>query len=130
MRPSTKARISAASVSTSSFTPAQQHALADHEMPGVDQPRAGGARRRRQFARMVGVQRDIDRLAVAAQSRDQSPVTRSGVERRDAGVQAQDFDMIELAQPRVDLGEPARREHQRIAAGEDHLPDLLDARAI
>ena len=58
----------------------QQHALADHRDAGVDQPPAGGARLGRQLARMVGVQRDIDGLVVAAASAPSASagVTRSG----------------------------------------------------
>ena len=65
MRASTKARISAASVSASSLTPLQQHGLAEHRDASVDEARAGGARRWGQLARMVGVHGDVDGLAAA-----------------------------------------------------------------
>ena len=42
---------------------------------------------------------------------------------RHAGVDAQDLDMRDRRQRRDDRGEPARRQHQRIAAGQDDLAD-------
>ena len=40
-------------------------------------------------------------------------------------MEPQDFDMIQRRQPRAEFGQPARRDGERIAAGDDHLPDLL-----
>ena len=44
---------------------AQQHALAHHRGAVIDQPPAGRARGARQFARVIGVQRDIDGLVMS-----------------------------------------------------------------
>ena len=38
--------------------------------------------------------------------------------------------MIDRREPPHDVAEPPRRKHQRIAAGEDHFPDLRMARDI
>jgi len=51
--------------------PAQQHRLAEHRNPGVDDPGAGGPGRGRQLTRVIGVQGDIDGPAPALQRRDQ-----------------------------------------------------------
>ena len=79
----------------------QQHALADQSRAGVDQPPAGGARLVRQLARMVGVQRDIDRLVVAVAERAGHrlghPLRRGD---RQAGVPAQHLDMRDRRQRR------------------------------
>jgi hypothetical protein len=42
---------------------AQQHRLAHHRNAGVDDARAGGAHCRRQFARMIGMQRHVGRTS-------------------------------------------------------------------
>jgi hypothetical protein len=40
-------------------------------------------------------------------------------------MQSDDLDMLDIGQIRHDLAQSPRRQHQRIAAGEDHLPDLV-----
>ena len=42
----------------------KQHRLAQHRDAGIDQPRAGLARRVGQFTRVVGVQHHVGRLAL------------------------------------------------------------------
>jgi hypothetical protein len=56
----------------------QQHRLAQHRNAGIDDPPAGGARRRRQFAGMIGVEHHIGRLALRLDCRTMSAVMRSG----------------------------------------------------
>ncbi len=104
--------------------PGQQHGLSEHRDAGVHQAGAGGAGGGRQLAGVVGVKGDVDRLARALEGFPERLADRIGIDRRDAGVQADDLHMVDAAQPLHDRAEPARREHQRIAAGEDHLPDL------
>jgi hypothetical protein len=52
------------------------------------------------------------------------PVIAGGVDHRDAGMKADHPDMGDAAQRRRDGSQPARRKDERIAAGDDHLPDL------
>ena len=59
----TKARISAPSVSGSSLTPRSSTDWLQHRDAGIDQPGAGRAGAGGELARVVGVQRDVDRLA-------------------------------------------------------------------
>ena len=101
----------------------QQHGLADQRNAGVDEAGAGGARGRRQLARVVGVDGDEHRLVGVAQRGDE--VRRDALGRcdRHAGVPAQHLDVVDRGQRSRDLGDARRRQHQRIAARQDHLPD-------
>ena len=48
----------------------EQHALTEHRDACIDQSGAGCARRCGQFARMIGMQGDVDRLAGGKQNVD------------------------------------------------------------
>ncbi|EGE58736.1 hypothetical protein RHECNPAF_280035 [Rhizobium etli CNPAF512] len=103
----------------------QQHRLADHCDAGVDQASTSRARFPCQLPRMIGVQRHVDRLAARLQGSDQRRIDLFGIDHGNAGVEAHDLDMRDCRQRLHDFAEPARGKHQRIAAGEDDLPDLL-----
>jgi hypothetical protein len=49
---------------------------------------------------------------------------RRRLDRRHAGVEAHDLDVVDGRQPPAQVAQAARRQHQRVAAGDDHLPDL------
>lgn len=74
---------------------------------------------------MVGVQRDIDRLAARLQCRDHRRIDLPGIDDRNTRMETHDLHMRDPGKRLHDLVEPARGKHQRIAAGEDDLPDLL-----
>ena len=57
---------------------AQQNTLAQHRNPSIDQFRASRSRLRGQFVRMIGVERDVDRLACRAQQTDKRMLTALG----------------------------------------------------
>ena len=103
--------------------PAQQHGLAQHRDAGVDDAGAGGAGLGGQLTRVVGVQGDIDRLARTSQRRHQVVGHGLRIDRRDAGVEAHHLHMLDRAEATHQVGEAARRQHQGVAAGDDHLPD-------
>ena len=84
--------------------------------------RSAARARRRELARVVGVD-DQPHRPLGAQRRRQLVRHAAGIGDRDAGVDADDLDMRDRRQRRDDLAEPARRQHQRIAAGQDHLAD-------
>ena len=73
---------------------------------------------------MVGVNGDPGRGALDAQRGDHVAIDPVGCRHGYAGVDADDLDVIDGGQARHDLGKPARRQHQGIAAGQDHLPDF------
>ena len=50
--------------------------------------------------------------------------TLAAIDHGHAGVHADDLDVVDRRQRFDDLPKTPRREHERIAAGEDHLPDL------
>jgi hypothetical protein len=79
---------------------------------------------------MVGVERHIGRLAAGLQGRDERLVNALRLHHRHAGVESDDLDVIDGGKPLHDLGQAARREDQRVAAGEDDLPDLRMVRDI
>ena len=103
--------------------PAQQHGLRQHRDAGADQPGNRLLGRRGQLARMVGVDHDIDRL-FRGQRRNQRRRYPAGIDYRDAGVKAYHAEMRNCVEGAHDPGEAARRQHQRVAAGDDDLPDL------
>jgi hypothetical protein len=86
---------------------------------------AQASRARRQLARMVGVQHDVNRLAGGFERRDQLRRDARRLGDRDAGVDAHHLDVIDRGETRHHPRDPSRRQHQRIAAGKDHLPDLI-----
>src|SRR5665213_4254963 len=75
---------------------------------------------------MIGVDRDIDRL-FCRESGDQRRVDTFRVGNRHAGVEADDRDMRNAVERPDQRTKPPRREQERIAAGDDDLPDLLVA---
>ena len=77
-------------VSTSSLTPRRSTVWLTMAMPASIEPCAGGARRRRQLARVVRVQRDVGRLAAGLQRRDEIGIDPLGLDHRHPGVEADD----------------------------------------
>ena len=65
-------------------------------MPASTSLRAGGAGLGRQFARMIGVKRDIDGLAAVAQQPRQLVSHARRLGDRHAGMDADDLDMLDL----------------------------------
>ena len=63
----------------------------------------------RSIARMVGVQGDIDRLGRAPQRPHQRGRDRRRVDRRDAGMEADDLDVLDLRQLFHHRPQPPRR---------------------
>ena len=103
---------------------AQQHALAQHRDAGIDDPRAGRARLLGQLARMVGMQHHVGALARRLECTNEcgrNPVRRH---HRHAAVHAHDLDVLDRTQRAHDFAQPPRRQDQRIAAGQDDLPDV------
>ena len=86
-------------------------------------PRTAGG----QLARMVGVDHDIDRL-LGLQRRDQRRPHPPRVDHRHARVKADHRDMRDRVQRRDDRRDPPRRQQERVAAGDDDLPDLRPLR--
>ena len=108
----------------------EQHRLAQHRDAGVDQPRAGLARGLGQFARMVGVQHHIGRLALGFERPHELRRDAGGIGGRHAAVHADHLDVRDRREPRHHLLEAPRGEHQRIAAGQHDLPDLRMRRDV
>ena len=102
---------------------AQQDALRQHRDPGPHQPADRRAHRRRQFARMVGVDHHINRL-VGRQCRDEGGADPPRLGDRHAAVKADHREMRDRLEPANDRSDAARRQQQRVAAGDDDLPDL------
>ena len=103
---------------------AQQHGLADHGNAGVDDAGAGGAGLAGQLTRMIGVQRDPGHSTRNLERRDHLAADARRFDDRHTRVNADDPDVVDRGQIRHDLGKPPRRQHQGIAAGQDHLPDF------
>ena len=102
----------------------QKDGLADHRQAGVHELGAGGADLGGHLPGVIGVQGNIDRLARALQRLDQVVGDRLRIDGRDAGMEADHLHMVDLGQPLRQLSQSPRRQHQGIAAGDDHLPDL------
>ncbi len=66
---------------------------------------------------------DVDRLARSLERVDQLRGHAAGIGDRHARVPAQHLDVRHRAQALRHVGDAARREHERVAAGQDHLPD-------
>src|SRR5262249_35808936 len=75
------------------------------------------------------VDHDIDR-ARRGKRPDQSGGDAAGGYHRDPGVETDDLDVIDPVERRDQPGDPARRQHKRVAAGDDDLPDLGPAADI
>src|SRR5262245_38381870 len=76
---------------------------------------------------MIDVKGDVERcrgLLYVGEHVDERRVDRLGIDDRDPGVNAQDLDVCNGAQPLQYGPQATCRECQRIAAGEDDLPDL------
>ena len=101
---------------------AQQHRLAHHRNAGIDDAGAGRARLAGQFPGVIGVQRNPGRCALDLQCGDHLAADARGIGDRHPGMNPDDLDVIDGGKIRHDLGEPSRRQHQGIAAGQDHFP--------
>ena len=101
----------------------QQHGLAEHGQTGIDDPGAGGPGVGRQFPGVVGVQGDIDGLAGAGEGGHQGRGDLLRCHHRNAGVVTHDPHMRDGGQPVGQVAQPPGRQDQRVAAGDDHLPD-------
>ena len=77
-----------------------------------------------QLAGVVGVQHHVGGFAFDLERADHFAGDARRLGDRHAGVDADDFDMVDGRKPRHHVLDPARRQHQRIAAGEDDLPDV------
>ena len=102
----------------------QQHRLRKQRNAGIGQARAGRARAAAQFARMIDVHGDICRLALDLQRPHQLRRDARRIGDRNACMNAHDLDVIDLRKRLHHRAQPPRRQHQWIAAGEDHFPDL------
>ena len=103
----------------------EQHRLAHHRDPGIDEAGDRRARRVREFRRVVGVERHEHRALEALERPDQRRVDPGRIDHGHAGVEPQNPDMRDRPQRRGDAPEPPGREHERVAAGDHHLPDLV-----
>ncbi len=103
---------------------AQQDRLAHQWNTGICKPRTRRAGIGAQFAGMVGVDRDPGGRALDPQRRDHLGIDAPGIGDWNTGVDADDLHMMDPGKIGHDLGQPARRQHQRIAAGQDDFPDL------
>ena len=124
IRHSTKARINSPSTAASSLTPRRSTLWLSIGNAGIDEARAGRARRGGELARVVGMEHHVGRLARRLERAHERRRHARGLDHRHAGVHADDLDVLDRRQRLDDLPETPRREHERIAAGEDHLPDL------
>ena len=93
-------------------------------MPASTSRAQDAARFLGQLARVVDVQRHVGRLAGRLERADELGRDPVRLDHRHAGVHADDLHMRHRRQRLDDLAEPPRRQHQRIAAGEDDLPDF------
>ena len=73
----------------------EQHRLAEHRDAGVDDARAGFARRVGQFARVVGVQHHVGGFAFDLQRAHHLAGDARGIGDRHAGVDADDLDVVD-----------------------------------
>ena len=110
--------------STLSLTPRSSTDWLTMGMPASIDGGAGGAGLVGQFPGMIGVQRNPGRRALDLQRRDHLGADARGLGDRHAGMDPDDPDVIDAGEIRHDLGEPPRRQHQRIAAGQDDFPDF------
>ena len=83
-----------------------------------------------ELARMVGVQRHIGRLALAFSAATSAGVIRAGSTTGTRVWKRITFTWSIAPSRRHESAQAARRQDQRIAAGDDHLPDLGPARDI
>ena len=102
---------------------AQQYTLRQHRNAAARQSPDRGADRLRQFARVIGVHDDIDRL-LGTQSRDQRRTDTDRIGNRHTRVKADHRDMRYRFERLHDRGDAARRQQKRIAAREDDLPNF------
>ena len=117
-------------MSTSSLTGLQEHALADQRHAGGLQPQHCGAGLPGQFARVFGVDGDIDGLACPSVSaRVSAGVTRSRAATGRLKCRRSVY-MPHGSQRGRRLGDAARRKRERIAAGQHDLPDLGCAQVV
>ena len=103
----------------------QQHGLADQGNAGIGETGAGRACAFRKFARMVGMHRDPGRGALHPRCSHHFRTDTRGIGNGDTGVDADDLDVIDGGKISHDFGKPSRRQHQGIAAGQDHFPDFI-----
>src|SRR5580700_2162053 len=104
--------------------PAQQHALRQDWNPGTDEPPDSLTYLRGQFARMIGVDHDIDRLLCRERSNENWP-NPSRLYDRHAGMKADGLNVRDRVERPHDHADAPRRQQKRIAAGNDDLPNLL-----
>lgn len=102
----------------------EQHRLADQRDAGVGEAGDGGAGRRGEFAGMIRVYRHPSGDARRRQRGDQRVRHPFRRDHRDAGVEAHDPYVVDVRKGLNQLGNSPRRGDQRVAAGDDHLPDL------
>ena len=103
---------------------AQQHRLADERNAGVGEFCAGRARLRGQFARMVRMYCDPGRGALDLQRIDQRGGHPSRIGDRNTRVDADDLHVGDACKVAHDGAQAPCRQHQGIAAGQDHFPNF------
>ncbi len=101
----------------------EQHRLAAERDAAVGQQVGGLRHLRRQLARVAEVDRQPD--PVLAQHRHQLGRDALRQEAGDAGADAQELEVRDVAQPAEQLVEGGVRHQQRVAAGEQHVAHLV-----
>ena len=94
------------------------------DRPGIDQACAGAARAAGEFARVIGVQHHIARLAAHLERAHEFGCDAGWIGDRNTGVHADNLDMRDCGQPLHHVAQPPRRQDQWVAAGEDDFPDV------
>ena len=102
---------------------AQEHTLRQHRDPGAGQSPDRTAYRVRQFARVVRMHDDIDGL-LGRERRDQRRTHAARIGDGHACVNADNRDMRDRLERLHDRAEAARRQQERVAAGDDDFPDF------
>ena len=103
---------------------AQQHGLRHDRDAGAHEPGHGRFRRRRSARADGWRERRPTALFPPAAPRASAGHHAARVDDRDAGMKTDHAEMRDRVERLHDRGESARRQHKRVAAGDDDLPDL------
>ena len=107
----------------------EQHALVAERNAGVGQAAERVAHFRRQFARMIGVDADEQRMKFF-QHRAQFRRDALRQENRDARADAQKFHVRNRAQPAQQIFQLLIAQQQRVAAAQQHVADFRMLRDV
>src|SRR5215472_9679977 len=102
---------------------AQQHGLRQKRNAGAAEPSHRLTHPLGQLARMVCMDRHINRL-FGGKRFDERVIDAARINDRNPRVKTDYAEMGYLIERLHDFGDPPRREQKRITAGDDHLPDL------